>query len=99
MARLLTSILLLATCAASVAAQSNMSPPLQSPTPAAADPCVEISAQVAQAETMLRDWPFLARYSEANAGTALPAKGEQRVVFMGDSITDLMVRSIGDSSL
>jgi lysophospholipase L1-like esterase len=34
------------------------------------------------------DWPNLARYNEANKKTAPPAKNEQRVVFMGDSITD-----------
>jgi lysophospholipase L1-like esterase len=34
------------------------------------------------------DWPNLARYRDANAKTAPPAKGEARVVFMGDSITD-----------
>ena len=33
------------------------------------------------------DWPWLAKYQEANA--ALPARSkEPRVVFMGDSITD-----------
>ncbi len=34
------------------------------------------------------DWPNLARYHDDNTKTAPPAKGEQRVVFMGDSITD-----------
>lgn len=34
------------------------------------------------------DWPNLARYGEANKKVAAPAKNEQRVVFMGDSITD-----------
>lgn len=34
------------------------------------------------------DWPNLARYSEANKQVAPPEKNEQRVVFMGDSITD-----------
>jgi lysophospholipase L1-like esterase len=36
-----------------------------------------------------RDWPQLARYREANRTQAPPAAGEARVVFMGDSITDL----------
>jgi lysophospholipase L1-like esterase len=39
-------------------------------------------------QTQLRDWPQLSRYSEANAKLALPGKEEQRVVFLGDSITD-----------
>ena len=34
------------------------------------------------------DWPNLARYHDDNTKTLPPAKGEQRVVFMGDSITD-----------
>lgn len=34
------------------------------------------------------DWPNLARYNEDNKKTTPPAKNEQRVVFMGDSITD-----------
>jgi lysophospholipase L1-like esterase len=35
-----------------------------------------------------QDWPNLARYSEDNAKLAPPAHGENRVVFIGDSITD-----------
>ncbi|HEY2964221.1 MAG TPA: SGNH/GDSL hydrolase family protein [Pyrinomonadaceae bacterium] len=34
------------------------------------------------------DWPNLARYHDDNTKLAPPAKNEQRVVFMGDSITD-----------
>lgn len=34
------------------------------------------------------DWPNLARYNEENKRVAPPTKSEQRVVFMGDSITD-----------
>jgi lysophospholipase L1-like esterase len=37
----------------------------------------------------LNDWPSLARYREANAQLAPAAQGEERVVFLGDSITDL----------
>src|SRR5262249_794005 len=40
------------------------------------------------AETRLADWPQLARYREANTKVAAPAGNEDRVVFMGDSITD-----------
>lgn len=39
-------------------------------------------------EARLTDWPNLKRYAEANAKLTPPAKGENRVVFMGDSITD-----------
>ena len=34
------------------------------------------------------DWGGLRRYREANAALAAPARGEQRVVFMGNSITE-----------
>jgi lysophospholipase L1-like esterase len=34
------------------------------------------------------DWPNLARYNGDNKTVTPPAKNEQRVVFMGDSITD-----------
>ncbi len=37
----------------------------------------------------LKDWPELGRYRNANATLAPPAKEEARVVFMGDSITDM----------
>jgi lysophospholipase L1-like esterase len=40
-------------------------------------------------ETRLKDWPQLSRYREADAALAAPAKDEARVVFMGDSITDI----------
>lgn len=38
------------------------------------------------------DWPNLGRYREANAALGDPAPGEQRVVFMGNSITDSWAR-------
>ena len=50
--------------------------------------CEELKTRLDRAETRLRDWPALARYREDNTKTAPPAKNEQRVVFMGDSITD-----------
>lgn len=37
----------------------------------------------------LQDWPQLNRYKEANTKVPAPEKGEARVVFMGDSITDI----------
>jgi lysophospholipase L1-like esterase len=40
-------------------------------------------------DTMTKDWAMHKRYQEANAKLAPPAKNETRVVFMGDSITDL----------
>src|SRR5713226_441173 len=62
--------------------------PAQTPTPApsSTDPCAEITTRATRAETRLKDWPALARYREAKSTTATPAKDEQRIVFMGDSI-------------
>jgi lysophospholipase L1-like esterase len=53
-----------------------------------ANDCAEVKTQLTRAETRLKDWPQIARYKDANAKVALPAKNEGRVVFMGDSITD-----------
>ena len=39
-------------------------------------------------ERLRTDWAGLRRYREANAALAAPAPGEQRVVFMGNSITE-----------
>ena len=53
-----------------------------------ADPCTELKTRAERAETRLKDWPQLARYHDDNTKVNPPAKTEQRVVFMGDSITD-----------
>lgn len=42
----------------------------------------------AQEDRLHTDWAYLARYRHANAALPLPAHGEKRVVFMGDSITE-----------
>jgi len=82
MLRMLTAFLLVMITATFVAAQSQATPP------ATADPCAETKAQLTQMESRLKDWPALGRYHEANTKVAAPANNEQRVVFMGDSITD-----------
>ena len=43
---------------------------------------------MSQIERALNDWPFLARYREADKELPSPAPDEARVVFMGDSITE-----------
>lgn len=48
----------------------------------------QISASLASANKRLQDWAELSRYRELNAQLPSAAKGEERVVFMGDSITD-----------
>lgn len=50
-----------------------------------------LSSQARAADTRPvweREWAYLSKYREANAQLPPPAPGEQRVVFMGDSITE-----------
>jgi lysophospholipase L1-like esterase len=77
-----------------VAAQA---PAAQSPAaetrPADCEELPAVAAKLANDEKTLQDWPNLARYSEANAKVVPPAKDEKRVVFMGDSITDMWAQA------
>ncbi len=61
--------------------------PASAPAPVV-DDTAKLRAQVERDQRILKDWPDLARYREENAALAAPAVGEDRVVFMGDSITD-----------
>jgi lysophospholipase L1-like esterase len=83
MVRLFALLLLIM---ASLAVSASAQTPGPTPSP---DPCAEAKTQAARLESRLKDWAALSRYREANATVAAPAKDEQRVVFMGDSITDL----------
>src|SRR6201989_2944736 len=80
MKRLFASCLFLLAC-------STLAP-AQTPSTTPQDPCAEVKTQLARDESRLKDWPTLGRYRDANAKVAPPAKDENRVVFMGDSITD-----------
>src|SRR6266566_2541847 len=53
----------------------------------------KLEETVAREEKILLDWPNLGRYREANSTVAAPVKEESRVVFMGDSITDMWVQA------
>ena len=53
------------------------------------DPCQSANERLQQGELKLLDWPQLAHYRDENAKLPAPAKDEARVVFLGDSITDL----------
>ncbi|MGH9200107.1 MAG: SGNH/GDSL hydrolase family protein [Vicinamibacterales bacterium] len=62
--------------------------------PVAADvpSCSELGravTDVMRQDARLRDWAQLGRYRDANRLLPPPAAGEARIVFMGDSITDL----------
>jgi lysophospholipase L1-like esterase len=54
-----------------------------------------IAQQMAEMRQKLVDWAQLDRYRAENATLPMPAPGEQRVVFCGDSITDGWGRSGG----
>src|SRR6266850_5353794 len=81
---------MLAVCANGVLAQA----PTQAPSKPAGGcaELTEVKARLEMAEKRLNDWPNLARYRDENAKVLDPAKNEQRVVFMGDSITDMWVQ-------
>jgi lysophospholipase L1-like esterase len=68
----------------------------QSPTPTTTAKDAQSSAELLVLQKKLddmngrlQDWPQLARYRDANAAVQAPAADEVRVVFMGDSITDI----------
>jgi lysophospholipase L1-like esterase len=76
--------------AQSAPAASSQAPAAQPPT-APASTCPEMATALTalmRNDARLADWPALGRYREANRALQAPSAGEQRVVFMGDSITD-----------
>ncbi len=62
---------------------------VQQQTPAIAHP------PLSPEQKTLQDWPDLSRYRSENASLSNPSPGQDRVVFMGDSITDAWGRSSG----
>lgn len=59
----------------------------QTPSPSPLDLAGE-KQRADRLQARLNDYANFARYRDANSKLAPPAKGEERVVFMGDSITD-----------
>jgi len=58
-------------------------------------PALELLARrIDEDEKKLADWPELARYRDDNAHLSAPRPGENRVVFLGDSITDFWGRGV-----
>ena len=63
----------------------------QPQSPAAIPSCPEVATaftNLMRQDMRLRDWANLGRYREANRALAPASSGQNRVVFMGDSITD-----------
>jgi lysophospholipase L1-like esterase len=54
----------------------------------AQQPAATPAPDVERMQRQLRDWANLGRYAADNAKVTAPKPGEERVVFMGDSITD-----------
>lgn len=76
---------LLVSCEFAVA-QNPATPPVQSTASKEAHP--PAAGPTAKPAKPVQDWANLRRYSTKNAKLAAPAAGENRTVFMGDSITD-----------
>src|SRR5262249_6058673 len=55
----------------------------------------QLQPKLQAAQDKLKDWPNLARYHDANTQVLTPVPDEERVVFMGDSITDGWGRKYG----
>jgi len=71
--------------------QAQGQPEAQAKSAEACPALPELMVRMAEQSRWLKDWPDLAHYREENAKLTAPAKDEQRVVFMGDSITDMWV--------
>jgi lysophospholipase L1-like esterase len=84
----LTLVLALSMADAQTADRVQASSEAPAPSP---EVCLELPAIKSRLEASanrLKDWAQLNRYREGNAQLVPPAKSEQRVVFLGDSITD-----------
>jgi len=66
----------------------------QAPEPPSTD-TAKLQTELQRDQRILKDWPDLARYRQENADLQSPAAGQDRVVFMGDSITDFWGRARG----
>ena len=77
-------------CGLAFAQATAPSVPAQAPKPAEQPSALEqlTPYQKSRLERVLNDWPFLAKYRDADKELPPPASGEVRVVFMGDSITE-----------
>jgi len=72
---------------ATMAAQAPVTPPAPPADPTCPEMATALQALLRN-DVRLRDWPQLGRYRDANRAVKPPAASDQRVVFMGDSITD-----------
>ena len=72
-----------------VSAQEPVSKPeTPAPAPTQSAPAPPSAWEKTHQEQLKNDWPWLGRFKEDNLKLSSPAEGENRVVFMGDSITE-----------
>lgn len=64
-------------------------PPATTAAQQQSDPCASLKESQQAMDASLRDWPNLAKYRDTDAKLGPPAHGESRVVFLGDSITEM----------
>ena len=57
--------------------------------PATREDSAKIRARLVEEDRLRNDWAFLQRFAKMNAELPPPAPDEQRVVFMGNSITEM----------
>jgi lysophospholipase L1-like esterase len=69
-------------------AQAPAAPVAPAPPAPSSDDAAVLRKAYDTAQRRLQDWPALGRYRADNAKVTAPAADENRVVFMGDSITD-----------
>ncbi len=87
---LVLGLMLVCSLAAVAQAPAAALPPAraQAALPQGPPPIPGVVSELQAAARKLNDWPNLERYRDANVELPPPAPGENRVVFMGDSITD-----------
>lgn len=77
-----------------LAGQAQAAPEAQTPIPDSLQ-LTRLQSELQQAQEKLMDWPNLGRYRDPNLQVSPPAASEERVLFMGDSITDGWGRKYG----
>jgi len=70
------------------AQEAGNAPETKAPAPVKVAPAPPNNWEIEHQRQLKEDWPWLARFKDANAALQPPANGEDRIVFMGDSITE-----------
>src|SRR5205809_7906969 len=91
-----SAVLMIVLAAAPAQTQVPSQAPPPPPAPSAPSSDEAAARQRAAEQKLLQDWANFARYRDENAKLPPPGKDEQRVVFIGDSITDGWGRRTND---